>query len=126
MPKRDFYLSSVLNINKNSILFAALQHMSAVQEQQKKFAKYTATFAKRLAIFLNSLFIQQVSEVFAQRFIIYRQLRRFRLILMLVGHLVAFLMEPTMLYSNSYLANETGILIKLNVLLCTHDLVNCI
>lgn len=41
----------------------ALQKMAAVEEQQKRFEKYTNQFAKRLAHHLNCLFIQQGNEM---------------------------------------------------------------
>lgn len=40
----------------------ALLNMSAVKEQQKKFAMYSSDFSKRLARHLNNLFIHQANE----------------------------------------------------------------
>ncbi|XP_069131565.1 exocyst complex component 1-like isoform X2 [Argopecten irradians] len=41
----------------------ALQKMSAVEEQQKRYSKFSASFAKRLAHHLNNLFIHQGNEM---------------------------------------------------------------
>ncbi|XP_033743453.1 exocyst complex component 1-like isoform X1 [Pecten maximus] len=41
----------------------ALRKMSAVEEQQKRYSKFSASFAKRLAHHLNNLFIHQGNEM---------------------------------------------------------------
>ncbi|XP_052078760.1 exocyst complex component 1-like isoform X1 [Mytilus californianus] len=52
-------LHKCVNIN----IHPALTKMAAVEEQQKKFTKFAASFAKRLAHHLNNLFIHQGNEM---------------------------------------------------------------
>ena len=55
-----FRILKILNFYPWGCLFSALENMSAVKEQQKKFTTYSSDFSKRLAHHLNNLFIHQV------------------------------------------------------------------
>ena len=55
-----FRILKILAFHPCGCNFSALENMSAVKEQQKKFTTYSSDFSKRLAHHLNNLFIHQV------------------------------------------------------------------